>query len=75
MSVRRVRENLTHGARWRREETSASRLCRAAWAPPADPTGFVVAEVGKLAWVSGFGAWVAYDLNAGSQLGEVERVV
>ncbi len=39
MSVRRVRENLTHGARWRREETSASRLRRAAWAPPADPTG------------------------------------
>src|SRR5579863_433645 len=38
MSERRVRENLTHGARWRREETSTSRLRRAAWAPPADPT-------------------------------------
>ena len=38
MSVRRVRENLTHGAMRRREETSASRLRRAAWAPPADPT-------------------------------------
>src|SRR6266545_268246 len=45
MSVRRVRENLTHGARWRREETNASRLRRAAWAPPADPTVFTGSAV------------------------------
>ena len=38
MSVSRVRENFMHGSRWRREETSTSRLRRAVRAPLADPT-------------------------------------
>jgi hypothetical protein len=32
-----------HGSKWRREETSVSRLRRAARAPPADPTRPVLA--------------------------------
>jgi Pyridine nucleotide-disulphide oxidoreductase len=41
MSVSRVRENLTHGSRWRREEPgrSVGHAARAP-APPADPTVF-----------------------------------
>lgn len=53
MSVRRVRENLTHGARWRREETSASRLRCAARAPPADPTELALVWVAVQGGVGG----------------------
>ena len=38
-------------------------------------SGFVVVGVVVLAWVGGFGAGVAYDLNVGCEFGEVERVV
>ena len=64
MSVRRVRENLTHGAMRRREETSASRLRRAAWAPPADPTGFRAGEGVDRLVGRGLVVGVVYDLNA-----------
>ena len=75
MSVRRVRENLTHGARRRREETNASRLCRAAWAPPADPTpwwcGGVLFVSGVFVVFGVFGSCLrgGYD---GGVFGEVE---
>ena len=45
----RVRENLTHGSRRRREETNASRQQAARrQAPPADPTDPRIAEIEEL---------------------------